>query len=336
MAKGKSSASTKVMGVVFILFGLIFMCVAVKFLYDNLTYDDRYESVSAIISEITTRRDSDGDKHYDVYVSYTYEGEAYTNIKLGLYSSGMREGGRYTIYIDPAKPYSPKTKQPVFVCFIMLLFSGVFVVVGIVIFKSGGKKGNPKLKETGSVVQATVTHCGYANIRVNGRYMYNIKAEFTDMNGVTHKIKTQLLNYDPSPYVFNRNNVIPVYVDPANPKKYYIDTDAIYDEVHSGMMGMPQGMMMGQNMGMMNPNMMNQGMMNPNMVNQNMMNQGMMNPNMMNQGMNYNQQGYNQQFNQQGYNQQFNQQGYNQQNFGNNYNNNNYNYNNDNNDNNGY
>lgn len=335
MARRKSNASMKVMGLLFLIIGLIFVGVAGKFFYDNLTYDDRYDAVTAVISEIYTTRDSDGDTDHSVYVSYTYDGDAYTNVRLGSYSSDMHEGGRYTVYIDPKRPGDPKVKSPAFVCFMIFLFGGILAVVGFVIFKSGGNKGNPKLKETGTVTQANVTHCGYANIRVNGSSMYNIKAEFVDMNGVTHKVKTQLLNYDPSPYVFARNNVIPVYVDPANPKKYYIDTDAIYDEVHSGMMGMMnQNMMMGQNMGMMNPNMMNQ----------NMMNQNMMNQNMMNQGMNYNQQGYNQQFNQQGYNQQNYNQNYNQQNFGNNnynnYNNdnndNNYNYNNDNNDNNGY
>ncbi len=221
----KSSGSAKSVGIIFAVIGSIFLIVAICVLIAQSTYDERYDRVQAMITRIETYRSGDDTKHR-AYVSYEYEGEDYNNISLSYYSSGMHEGQRYEIYIDPANPTNPKVKSNALIIIFMLM-GGIFAVVGFSVVASLKQKGKPELMQTGMRYDATVTKTGASGTKINGHDMYHVKAEYTDESGILRKVKTPLLSFDPTPYVMQNGNKIAVYVDPNKPKKYYIDVAAM-------------------------------------------------------------------------------------------------------------
>ena len=48
--------------------------------------------------------DADGDKDYDAYVNYEYEGEKYKDVHLSYHDFSMKEGKKIKIRIDPDNP----------------------------------------------------------------------------------------------------------------------------------------------------------------------------------------------------------------------------------------
>ena len=93
---------------VFLLMGLIFMCVgfAVWIEYDEMA--DRVVTVSAEITKIVEieKTDSDGETYTDrdVYLEYEYNGKVYSDVKHNTYESSYRVGKVIKIEIDSTDP----------------------------------------------------------------------------------------------------------------------------------------------------------------------------------------------------------------------------------------
>lgn len=222
-SKANASKTLLLIGIIFFSFALLFVIVF-GFIYvsEKNKIENADASVTGYISDFSSNYDSDGDKHTKAYITYEFNGEVYSNIPLNTYSSDMKIGKEYTVYIpDENKPHEIVIETSWVFILIMSIFGGVFGAIGIG-FIIGAIKGNRShLMDTGMCVYATVTFMGKTNTRINNKNTYRIEGEWTDSDGVVHKVKSPLLFYLP----IHEFSEVRVYVDPNNYKKYYMDVE---------------------------------------------------------------------------------------------------------------
>lgn len=88
--------------IIFAGIGAIFVVIGFV-MFDNIfTYTNKVDTVGTI-TEISPYRNTNHDRDYRVYVSYTAEGKEYESI-LGGYSSSFYEGKEIEIYYDKDNP----------------------------------------------------------------------------------------------------------------------------------------------------------------------------------------------------------------------------------------
>lgn len=226
----------KVGGVVEYLVGGIFFFTGVGLLIgaiiafvSNQNFKETSKEIEAIISEITSYRDSDGDKDHDVWVTYRVDGREYTE-EISFYSSSMYEGKAIDILVDMNYPTRIRSVSGnTFVVWFLGGMGLVFTLVGgcVLLVPLDRKNKTKKLLESGHYVYATVTG-GYMNthIEVNGRNPYRLECEYEDVfSGVTHKFKSENIWVDPMPYV---GREIRVYCNRDFSGSYYVDIDSLH------------------------------------------------------------------------------------------------------------
>lgn len=135
--KGTTNAVNMGPGVVG-LFGSVFLVVGIivfvgGFLVKNQT--DKFmktaKCTTAVISNITTSRDSDGDTTHSTYVTYAVDGVNYTDVPLGFYSSSMDIGDSIDVYYQESNPRKITTKSGSKVMvYVMWGMGGIFAFVG--------------------------------------------------------------------------------------------------------------------------------------------------------------------------------------------------------------
>ena len=212
-----ANGALTILGVIFLSFAIILTAIF-GFIYyktqDTIKNADTH--VQGVISDITSYRDSDGDTHHRAYVTYEFEGKLYENIVLNTYSSGMKVGKEYTIYIpDASRPHSVTVDNN-------WIFILTTIAKLICAHTNDSKTSNRSyLVEKGVLVYATVTYAGPSNTTINNKQTYRIKGEWTDSNGNVHKVKSPLLFYLP----IHEFTEVRVFVDPDNYKKYYMDVE---------------------------------------------------------------------------------------------------------------
>ena len=132
---------------VFIFFGIIFAAVSV--IMSNVTEEQAktYIPTEAVITEIRTERDSDGDLSTYPHINYTVDGKEYTTV-LDFYSSDMFEGQTITILYNPETPstvvYEKGARTIVAVMSVMaavfFVIGGIPLVIGIILIVISLKK----------------------------------------------------------------------------------------------------------------------------------------------------------------------------------------------------
>ena len=110
---------------IFLVIGLLICLLGGYRLWSYHQIEDRLVSVDAVIEDIDVRGRGDDRKHI-VYVSYTFEGTRYEDIRLSWYSSSMDEGEILSLKLDPSNPTKPVSKDG----WLFLLIGGVFTAVG--------------------------------------------------------------------------------------------------------------------------------------------------------------------------------------------------------------
>lgn len=226
----KGNKTEKSIFLVFFLVGLLLVGIGVVWIINSVKISDEAITTNATITEIDSYRDSDGDRHHSVYVSYEAEGKVYDNVRLGEYNSSMYEGKVIEVkYLkdNPGKPYSSLWMGP-----IMLMFMGaVFGAVGgfpLVAAIGNGKK-QKKLMANGKCLQAKVESIDLnRSYKVNGRSPYILICTYGDeFADVIYRFKSGNIWRDPS-ISTPVGSIIDVYVDPQDYSKYYVDTEKDY------------------------------------------------------------------------------------------------------------
>lgn len=221
-------------GVIFMIVGMVFLIVGIIFGISRINYDNKVNT-TAVITEITSYRGSNGNRKYDVYVSYYVNGKEY-NSKLGGYSSSFYEGKEIEIYYDKDNPTRIGMKSIDFLFLIFLGMGIIFAMIGgILLYKRGYKERlGIKLKENGETIYAsyveTVLNTAYS---VNGRHPYNIICEWKNtVDGKKYLFKSQNIWGNPENSIREKNvEIFPVYINPNKIEQYVVDVDEITKDI---------------------------------------------------------------------------------------------------------
>ena len=117
----------------------------------------------------------------------------------------------------------------------LLIFGGIgllFFVLGVIflIVELKKKLRNDKLLGAGNYVMAEVLEVTLNyNVAVNRRHPYIVRCRYQDMYGNVHIFKSRDLYFDPTDLF--KDQMVKVYVDGDNYKRYYVDIDEVLPNV---------------------------------------------------------------------------------------------------------
>lgn len=216
---------------IFALVGTIFVIAGIFWMISGIRFRENAAEVMAVISEIDTYRDSDGDTNHKVYVNYSYDGNTYNDIPLGEYSSGMYEGKEIELLVDPVNPSRISTQLGSIIgSSVFIGMGGIFALVGICPFIVMGRKSSKrkKLIDAGHSIYATVDSIDInTSYSVNGRHPFVIYCSYKDeYKDVIYRFKSDNLWTNPS-QVIEPGSEIRIYVDGTDFSKYHVDTESL-------------------------------------------------------------------------------------------------------------
>lgn len=214
---------------IFGLIGLVFFLIGVVWLFFGIRFVSKAEEVYSVISDITSYRDSDGDRHYTAYVDYEFDGEYFYDVALSSYSGSMRVGKEVKVLVDPENPGEPQTIMSSIVGgIIFAAFGAIFAGVGFIpmIFMGRTNSKGKKLMEQGRYIMAKIESIEQnRKVAINGRHPYLIYCSHEDVfSGTVYRFKSKSIWYDPNAY-FQIGMEIKVYVDGQDYSNYYVDVD---------------------------------------------------------------------------------------------------------------
>lgn len=209
---------------VLMLYGAIHNAVSIAKFYKNAI------ETTGMISQIETTRDSDGDTHHTVYVSYTVDGILYESIQLPYYVTGMYEGDAITLYYTPENPKHVETKTgSMFEIIIFTVMGIIFTAIGVGFMIPIIKRNTMRrLKKTGRCVRLPITSIEINNsIRVNGIPAHYIICE--EVNPATGK---KFIYKSSNYYAYldskmQAGDIVPIYIDVNDSDKYYMDVENV-------------------------------------------------------------------------------------------------------------
>lgn len=230
----KISVFTKVFCSIFAVIGIILLLSDVLIYVSGKKFVSTADEITGVISNIETYRDSDNDRHHRVYVTYTYRGKEYSNVRVSLYSSNMYEGKEIILYCNPEKPGNIVIKGTEILALIILTNLGIiFTCIGIIpiIVLSCKIAKKKKIRFTGRCLYATVDEVRFdKGYTVNGRHPYVIYCNYQDCyKDIIYHFKSERLWIDYEP-AFMVGSVIKVYVEENNYKNYYVDAESMIQD----------------------------------------------------------------------------------------------------------
>lgn len=235
MKKRKEKLASFMLSGIFLFLGIIVFVSGILWMTDTLQFRSRAVEVSGQIERIETTWDSDGESSHDVYVTYTYNGDTYHNVRINTYSSSMYEGKTISLFCDQNNSGRVKVKSTLYLGAIFCLVIGaIFSVTGgaLSAFKLAKAGRKRKLIQRGTTLYATVEEIscnkGYS---VNGRHPFVIYCSYRDeYRDVTYRFKSENLWTDPS-LVFSIGSTIPVLVDGTDYSHYYVNTEELEKKI---------------------------------------------------------------------------------------------------------
>ncbi|MBQ9119384.1 MAG: hypothetical protein IJY09_04905 [Lachnospiraceae bacterium] len=225
MKRKSGFGADKMVGLIFALVGIIFLAVGVLINTTTKRFAENADKTKALISDISTYRDSDGDRWHDVTVTYVKDGKEY-EVELSDYNSSMREGDMIEILLDGNRAMSADGAGKG--AGIAIVVGGLTAGIGIALMVASGmrKRKKRKIIETGRAVYAEVTGgmlC--TNITVNGRHPYKLDCKYEDVySGSIYMFRSDYMWEDPDLYVGRQ---IKVYVNPDAMNEYFVDIDSM-------------------------------------------------------------------------------------------------------------
>lgn len=115
---------------------------------------------------------------------------------------------------------------------LMSLIGLPFLIIGIiflahVIFL---KRRQKRLISDGNYVLANISGVQVSySVNVNGRCPYVVECNYQDLDGTVHIFRSKEIFYDPT-NLFT-GNMVKVFVDKDNYKKYYVDIDSVLPKI---------------------------------------------------------------------------------------------------------
>lgn len=168
-------------------------------------------------------------------VSYNVDGEEHESSFSG-YSSSFHVGDEIEIYYDKDDVNKIGSKSLDLLYLILPGIGSIFLLIGVIGLGvlSHKKKKEKNLRENGELVYATYSETILnVNVRVNGRYPYNIIVEWNNPeDGKKYLLKSKNIYFNPEMLIEERNiKTFPVYINPNNKKQYFVDVDILNEDV---------------------------------------------------------------------------------------------------------
>lgn len=205
--------------IILCFFGLILGAFATYFIVDYQSYKQNGTQVEATITLILTDYSGDDEDH-DVFVSYTYHGQHYSNVRLGYYDSSMKKGESIDIYVSPSSPTDIIAVKSINGLIIMAAIAAALLIVALVLLIAHKRRVNKYryLKAMGNKIYATVTSIDTNySIRVNS--VHPVQIVLTDENGALYK-SPNMYNFAQQVAVGDK---VAVYVDNMDRTQYFVD-----------------------------------------------------------------------------------------------------------------
>ena len=216
----------EIIGFLFAIFGTISVISGIVTYFSNQAFMQNAVETNAVIDYIDV--EEDGDKtNFDVFVSYEFEGTYYSDVYLGFYSTGMQEGQSIVVYLNPDSPREIETIAGNWFSVLMNLgLGGLIAVTGycMLAFIVRDKTRRERLLENGQRLNAIIDCIARDDsIKINGRNPYRIYCRYNNpIDGSIYKFKSDPLEFNPYDS-YHEGDIISVYVEPDDYKKYYVD-----------------------------------------------------------------------------------------------------------------
>lgn len=224
----KAASATNIIGIVFLLVGVIVILVSVFISISDAKFREGAESTMAVITDIEVdryRRNGETHTDHDVYVEYEVDGKTYETL-LNYYDSSMFVGQEIEVFYHPEAPGDVRAESffaPVF----LVLFGLVFGIIGGAFVVSNARKiaKHKQLLETGERVTGTITNIDVVTtIEINGCHPYKAVVEVDDyMTGEKYLYSSEQVMDD---IYYLVGSSVDVYVDRNDKSKYYVDLDS--------------------------------------------------------------------------------------------------------------
>lgn len=226
---GKSK-KTKLIYIFILMMGISSLVSGISACKDMFNRDGMAE-MFAVISDIETYSDSDGEKHYEVYVEYEVEGKRYESI-LDSYMAGYHVGKEVEIYYDVQNPEIIQSKDDDNFQMIGPIIGLLFILfAGYGLFGENIKNMRKKrLQEKGTRIQAKYVETVYdSETIVNGKSPYYIICEWENpADNKKYIFKSESLWTDPETRILQQNiTSFPIYFNEKNMRKYVIDISSV-------------------------------------------------------------------------------------------------------------
>lgn len=227
----KPNQIVKILFTAFSVFGLIFLAVAVFLTVRSMEITRSHVKTDATIVDFSGYDSNWEGEHRSsrsTIVEYQAGGATY-QADLHSYSSSWQLGDKVTVYFDPQNPRDVTSGlSNLLLPLIFGILGLVFALTGLiglaVQWRSAGKKR--RLRETGLLVYGEIVDVYYnEGLSVNGRHPLVAECKYVDGEGTVHIFRSDSIWKYLDPEVVGQR--VPVYVEPDNLERYYVDVDAL-------------------------------------------------------------------------------------------------------------
>lgn len=225
----------KAFGVGILLMGIVFLLIIWINNSEAASFRENGEETMAVVTdvEVFTRRSKYGEKiiRRSVYVSYTVDGVVY-NQRLAGYYNGISEGQQIKIIYKPENPavaraeiYKPTGDGFLYVSTILAVAGAAILVLSYI---KGNASSSVGERKKGTPVIAKVISVTIDDTRkIKGRHPY--KALCEARNDVTGERFLYCSDGVENNIARLKGKNVIVYVNPADPEKYYVDLDSVVE-----------------------------------------------------------------------------------------------------------
>lgn len=218
---------------IFAIVGLVMIVLGIFLTIETSEFRKTAIETTAEVISVGRDTDTDGDIHYNVYVSYNVGNEVYESSYST--SSYTREGSSITVYYDPENPTDMRTSTSNLFGIIMSVMGIVFSVIGLgLLFNKLNKNATKKkLLESGERINAELQEVTINySYSVNNRHPFIIICQGRNINGELTVFQSENIWYNPENLIKERNiTTFPVYIDPNNQKKYYVALEEVLPDL---------------------------------------------------------------------------------------------------------